>query len=112
VPELTQAAGICRQVAGQLLSTVGDNPERLRSEAVFAIFCGVAPLPASSGKTQRHRLNRGGDRAANSALHMAVISRFRVDQRTKDYIACRTSEGLSKLEIMRCLKRHLAREVY
>ncbi|MEU7949734.1 IS110 family transposase [Micromonospora chalcea] len=112
VPELTQAVGIGREVAAQLLCTIGDNPERLRSEAAFAMLCGVAPLPASSGKTQRHRLNRGGDRAANSALHMAVISRIRVDQRTKDYIARRTTEGLSKLEIMRCLKRYLAREVY
>lgn len=112
VPELTQAVGVGREVAAQLLCTVGDNPERLTSEASFAMLCGVAPLPASSGKTQRHRLNRGGDRAANSALHMAVVNRMRIDQRTKDYIARRTTEGLSKLEIMRCLKRYLAREIY
>ncbi len=71
-----------------------------------------APLPASSGKTQRHRLNRGGDRAANSALHLAVISRMRMDPRTKAYVARRTAEGLSKREIIRCLKRYLARELY
>jgi transposase len=111
-PELTSAVGIGREVAAQLLCTIGDNPERLASEAAFAMLCGVAPLPASSGKTQRHRLNRGGDRATNSALHMAVISRMRVDPRTKAYIARRTTEGLSKLEIMRCLKRYLAREIY
>jgi transposase len=111
-PELTQVPGIGREIAAQLLCTIGDNPQRLASEAAFAMLCGVAPLPASSGKTQRHRLNRGGDRQANSALHMAVISRIRIDQRTQDYIVRRTAEGLSKLEIMRCLKRYLAREVY
>lgn len=112
VPELTQAVGIGREVAAQILCTVGDNPERLRSEAAFAMLCGVAPIPASSGKTQRHRLNRGGDRAANSALHLAVITRLRVDPRTKEYVKRRTADGLSKLEIMRCLKRYLARELY
>lgn len=76
------------------------------------MICGVAPLPASSGQTQRHRLNRGGDRAANSALHLAVISRLRADQRTKDYAARRTADGLSKREIIRCLKRYVARELY
>jgi transposase len=76
------------------------------------MLCGAAPLPASSGKTQRHRLNRGGDRAANSALHMAVISRMRMDPTTKAYVARRTADGLSKPEIIRCLKRYLAREVY
>lgn len=96
----------------RLLTTIGDNPQRLASETSFAMLCGVAPLPASSGKIQRHRLNRGGDRAANSALHLAVISRMRVDQRTKDYVTRRTAEGKSKLEIMRCLKRYLAREIY
>jgi transposase len=112
VPELTQAVGVGREIAAQLLCTIGDNPERLASEASFAMLCGVAPLPASSGKIQRHRLNRGGDRAANSALHLAVVSRMRVDPRTKAYVARRTGEGLSKLEIMRCLKRYLAREIY
>jgi transposase len=111
-PELTATVGVGREVAAQLLSTIGDNPQRLASEASFAMLCGVAPLPASSDKTERHRLNRGGDRAANSALHLAVITRMRTDQRTKDYITRRTAEGKSKLEIMRCLKRYLAREIY
>jgi transposase len=111
-PTLVQATGIGVEIAGQLLVTVGDNPDRLRNEASFAMLCGVAPLPASSGKTQRHRLNRGGDRAANSALHLAVIVRMRMDDRTRAYVARRTSEGPSKREIIRCLKRYLAREVF
>jgi transposase len=111
-PTLVQATGIGVEIAGQLLVTAGDNPDRLRSEASFAMLCGVAPLPASSGKTQRHRLNRGGDRAANSALHLAVIVRMRMDDRTRAYVARRTADGLSKLEIIRCLKRYLAREVF
>ena len=111
-PQLLERVGIGIEVAGQLLVTAGDNRDRLRSEASFAMLCGVAPLPASSGLTRRHRLNRGGDRQANSALHLAVISRLRVDQRTKDYVAKKTAEGHSKLEIIRCLKRYLAREVY
>ena len=100
------------QVVGRLLVTFGDNPARIRSEPAFAMLCGVAPLPASSGMTQRHRLNRGGDRQANRALHMIAISRLRVDERTKIYAAKKTAEGHSKLEIIRCLKRLLAREVY
>ena len=111
-PALVRATGIGVEIAGQLLVTAGDNPDRLRNEASFAMLCGVAPLPASSGKTQRHRLNRGGDRAANSALHLAVIVRMRMDDRTRAYVARRTTEGLSKLEIIRCLKRYLAREVF
>jgi len=92
--------------------TAGDNPERLRGEAAFAHLCGVAPIPASSGKTRRHRLHRGGDRAANRALHLAVVVRLRHCRRTQAYAARRTAEGLSKPELMRCLKRYLAREVY
>jgi transposase len=111
-PTLLQARGIGVEVAGQLLVTAGDNPDRLRNEASFAMLCGAAPLPASSGKTQRHRLNRGGDRAANSALHLAILVRIRTDQRTQAYVARRTADGLSKLEIIRCLKRYLAREVF
>jgi transposase len=76
------------------------------------MLCGVAPIPASGGKTQRHRLNRGGDRAFNSALHLAVVTRLRVDPRTKEYVKRRTADGPSKLEIIRCLKRYLARELY
>ena len=85
---------------------------RLRSEASFASLCGVSPVPASSGKTVRHRLNRGGDRAANSALHIIAIGRLRTDQRTKDYVTRRIAEGHSKLDAIRALKRYLAREVF
>ena len=95
-----------------LLVSIGDNPDRLRSESSFAHLCGVAPIPASSGKTQRHRLHRGGDRSANSDLHIAVIVRLRYCQRTKAYVTRRTAEGLSMPEIIRCLKRYLAREVF
>ena len=111
-PELLARTGIGVESAAQLLVTAGDNPERLHSEASFAALCGVSPVPASSGKTVRHRLNRGGDRAANSALHMIVISRWRMDETTQAYVAKRTAEGMSKLEIMRCLKRYVAREAY
>jgi transposase len=98
--------------AARLLLTAGYNPERLRSEASFASLCGVSPVPASSGKTVRHRLNRGGDRAANSALHIIAIGRLRTDQRTKDYVARRIAQGHSKLDAIRALKRYLAREVF
>jgi transposase len=111
-PALLQLSGVGPEIAGQLLTTAGDNPDRLRSEAAFAHLCGVAPKPASSGRTQRHRLNRGGDRAANAALHHVVIVRMRHDQRTRDYIERRTKEGLSIREIIRCLKRFVAREAY
>ncbi len=111
-PQLLKRVGIGIEVAGQLLVTAGDNPDRMKSEAAFAMLCGVAPLPASSGMTHRHRLNRGGDRQANRALHLAVISRLRLDPRTKAYVAKKTAEGHSKLETIRCLKRYLAREVY
>lgn len=111
-PQLLTRVGIGVEVAGQLLVTAGDNPARMRTEAGFAMLCGVAPLPASSGLTQRHRLNRGGDRQANSALHLAVVTRIRTDPRTCDYLTRRTAQGHSKLEIIRCLKRYLAREVY
>jgi transposase len=82
------------------------------SEARFAKLCGVAPLPASSGMVTRHRLNRGGDRQANSALHLAVVTRIRVDEQTQKYVERRTAEGKSKLEIIRCLKRLVAREAF
>ncbi len=98
--------------AAALLVTVGDNPDRLGSERAFAHLCGVAPIPASSGKTNRHRLHRGGNRSANRALHIAVIVRMRYCPRTRAYVARRTTEGLSKPEIIRCLKRYLAREIY
>ena len=111
-PALLQLNGVGTDVAGQLLVTAGGNPERVRSEPAFAMLCGVAPLPASSGKTRRHRLNRGGDRQANAALYRIVLCRLRWDPRTRAYAARRTGEGLSKKEIIRCLKRLIAREIY
>jgi len=104
--------GVGPEVAGQILVTAGDNPDRLRSEAAFAHLCGVAPIPASSGRTHRHRLNRGGDRGANNALYIVVLGRLRYDSRTRAYAARRTTEGLSKPEIIRCLKRYVARELF
>lgn len=109
---LLEVSGVGPDVAGQLLVTAGQNTERLRSPAAFAALCGAAPLPASSGKTTRHRLNRGGDRAANNALWRIVITRMGTDQRTRDYVTRRTTEGLSKPEIIRCLKTYVAREIY
>lgn len=111
-PGLIALPGVGTEVAGQLLTTVGDNPDRLHSEAAFAHLCAVAPIPASSGRTRRHRLNRSGDRAANNALYVVVLGRLRYDQRTRAYAARRTTEGLSKPEIIRCLKRYVARELY
>jgi transposase len=111
-PELIARNSIGHNGAAQLLLTAGDNPERLKSEASFAALCGVSPVPASSGKTVRHRLNRGGDRAANSALHIIAIGRLRTDERTKIYVARRVAEGHSKLEAIRALKRYIAREVF
>ncbi|SDS58943.1 Transposase [Streptomyces sp. TLI_053] len=111
-PELLALFGVGPETAGQLLASAGDNPERMRSEAAFAHLAGVAPIPASSGRTHRHRLNRGGDRAANNALHTIVLVRMRFDERTRAYVERRTKEGLSKKDIMRCLKRFVAREIY
>ena len=99
--------GIGPQTAATLLSVAGDNPERLRNESALAALCGANPLPASSGKTVRHRLNRGGDRAANNALWTIAMVRMRSEPRTRAYVARRTSEGLSAKEIHRCLKRSL-----
>jgi len=111
-PNLLEIVGVGVEVAGQLLVTAGDNPERLKSEGAFAHLCGVAPLPASSGRTDRHRLNRGGDRGANNALYTIVLSRLRYHQPTRDYAQRRRAQGLSHKEIMRCLKRYVAREVH
>ena len=111
-PNLVAQNSIGHESAAQLLLTAGDNSERLHSEASFAALCGVSPVPASSGKTTRHRLNRGGDRAANSALHIIAIGRLRTDPRTKAYVAKRIAEGHSKLEAIRCIKRYIAREVF
>ncbi|MEV7547896.1 IS110 family transposase [Streptomyces sp. NPDC089915] len=111
-PALLELFGVGPETAGQLLASAGDNPERMRSEGAFAHLAGVAPIPASSGRTHRHRLNRGGDRAANNALHTIVLVRMRYDERTRAYVERRTKEGLSRRDITRCLKRFVAREVY
>lgn len=111
-PALLELFGVGPETAGQLLASAGDNPERMRSEGAFAHLAGVAPIPASSGRTHRHRLNRGGNRAANNALHTIVLTRMRFDERTRAYVERRTKEGLNKKDIMRCLKRFVAREVY
>lgn len=111
-PTLLDLPGVGTETAAQLLITAGDNPDRLASEAAFAHLCAAAPIPASSGRTDRHRLNRGGDRAANNALHMIALTRMRHDPRTRDYVARRTTQGLSKKDILRCLKRFIAREIY
>lgn len=111
-PDLVARPGIGVECASALLVAAGDNPERLRNEATFAHLCGVAPIDASSGKHERHRLNRGGDRQANSALWRIVITRMVYDPRTTAYIERRTKDGLTKKEAFRCLKRYIAREVY
>lgn len=112
-PDLCALFGVGTEIAAQMMITAGDNHERLTSEAAFARLCGVAPQPASSGKTTgRHRLSRSGDRAANSALYLVVITRLRRHEPTRAYVERRTAEGLSKREIIRCLKRYVAREVY
>ena len=110
--ELVSTLGIGTDAASALLVAAGDNPERLRNEAAFAHLCGVSPLDASSGKNERHRLNRSGDRQANSALWHIVITRMVYDPRTTEYIARRKTEGLTKKEAVRCLKRYVAREVF
>ena len=111
-PRLLKLHAIGVDHAGQLLVTAGQRPERLRGEAAFAHLCGAAPIPAGSGKTHRHRLHRGGDRDANRALHLAVVVRMRWCPRTRAYAERRTKQGRSKPEIMRCVKRYLAREAY
>ncbi|KJF24539.1 MULTISPECIES: IS110 family transposase [unclassified Rhodococcus (in: high G+C Gram-positive bacteria)] len=111
-PALLATPGVGVDSASALLVTAGDNPERLRSEASFAALCGVSPIEASSGKHVRHRLNRGGDRQANNALWRIAMIRGNSDERTRLYTARRTAEGKSPREISRCLKRHIAREVY
>jgi transposase len=104
--------GVGVDTAAAVLVTAGDNPQRLRSEAAWAHLCGVAPIEASSGKVTRYRLNRGGDRHANAALWGIVITRLRSDWRTQTYMQRRLKEGRSKPEIIRILKRYVAREVY
>jgi transposase len=111
-PALLEVFGIGPDGAATMMVTAGDNPQRLRSEAAFAALCGSNPIPASSGKTNRHRLNRGGDRQANATLHRIAVVRLRWHEPTQKYMARRLAEGKSKAEIMRCLKRYIAREVY
>ena len=109
---MVAAHGMGTVTAAEMLVLVGDNPERIRSEAAFAKLCGACPIPASSGKTSRHRLNRGGHRQANAALHRVVVVRVRTHQPTLGYVQRRTAEGKSKREIIRCLKRFVAREIF
>jgi transposase len=111
-PSLLELHGVGLDTAASLLVTAGDNPDRLRSEASWAHLCGVTPIPASSGKTTRHRLNRGGDRHANAALYRIVLTRMSSDPRTRDYVTRRRAEGRSNREIIRCLKRYVARETF
>jgi transposase len=111
-PRTTAVFGLGPDTAAALLIAIGDNPDRLRSEAAFAHLCGVAPIPASSGKTNRHRLHRGGDRSGTRALHIAVIVRLRYHHPARDYATRRRTEGLAMPEIIRRQKRYLAREVF
>lgn len=111
-PQLLALRGVGVDVAGTLLVAAGDNPERLADEASFAALCGVSPIDASSGRQNRHRLNRGGNRDANRALWVVALVRLRCDPRTRVYVEKRTGQGLSKREVLRCLKRYIAREIF
>jgi transposase len=111
-PQLLDRPGVGPDSAAALLIAAGDNPGRLRHERSYAALCGVSPVEASSGPTQRRRLNRGGDRQANAALYRIALSRLRWDQRTQDYLHRRLREGKTRREIIRCLKRYIAREVF
>lgn len=111
-PALLKEYGVGPDSAAALLVAAGDNPHRLTNEAAFAALCGTSPVEMSSGKTQRRRLNRGGNRQANAALFRIVMTRLRVDARTHDYVAKRTAEGRTKREIIRCLKRYVARQLF
>jgi transposase len=111
-PGLVALHGVGTDTAASLLVTAGDNPDRLHNEKSWAHLCGVTPIPASSGKVTRHRLNRGGDRQANSALYRIVLTRMSSHQETRNYVTRRREEGLSTPEIMRCLKRYVARQTY
>jgi transposase len=111
-PSLLELYGLGTDTAASLLVTAGDNPERLGSERAWAHLCGVTPIPASSGKVTRYRLNRGGDRNANAALYRIVLTRMSSHEETRRYVARRRVEGLNTAEIMRCLKRYVARQVF
>jgi len=111
-PSLLALYGLGPDTAASLLVAAGDNPDRLRSESAWAHLCGVTPIPASSGKVTRWRLNRGGDRNANSALYRIVLTRMSNHRETRTYVTRRRTEGMSTAEIMRCLKRYVARQVF
>jgi hypothetical protein len=104
-PELMKSHGISILTVAEMLILVGDNPERIRSEAILAKLCSICPIPTSSGKTTRIRLNRGGNRKANAAIYRVAIGRMRDDDRTKAYVARRIAEGKTRREIVRCIKR-------
>lgn len=111
-PELLSQTAIGVNSAAQLLLTAGDKSDRLKSEASFAALCGVSPAPRFFRENGRHRLNRGGDRAANSAIHINAIGGLRLDSRTQDYVARRIAAGNSKPKAIRCPKRYIARDVF
>ena len=111
-PAMLERIGIGPEVASALLVVAGDNPARMKSEASFAAMCGVSPVDASSGRQRRHRLNRSGNRDANRALWVIAFTRMRCDERTKRYAERRRSQGMTRKEILRCLKRYIAREVF
>jgi hypothetical protein len=111
-PQTTALLGVGTQHAAQLLVTAGQNIDRIKSEAAFARICAAAPIPASSGRTTRHRLDPAGDRQANHALHLIAVCRLRYCPRTRAYAQRRTHDGLSKRDVIRCLKRYIAREIY
>ena len=111
-PSLVALTGVGTETGGALLVAIGDNPDRLHSEAAFAALCGASPVEASSGRQKRHRLNRGGNRDANRALWVVVMCRMATDATTRAYVERRTQQGLSKREIVRCLKRYVARQIY
>ncbi len=111
-PSLIATKGVGTETASMLLAAAGDNPDRLATEGSFAAVCGSSPVDASSGRQQRHRLNQGGNRQANCALYLIVLNRLSWDPRTKAYMARRIAEGKTKKEVIRCLKRYVAREVY
>jgi transposase len=111
-PQILRIRGVGPDSAAALLTAAGDNPHRLATEASFAALCGASPVEHSSGKSQRRRLNRGGNRQANAALYRIVLSRLRWDARTRAYLQRRIEEGKSKREIIRCLKRYVAREIH
>jgi len=111
-PSLLEMHGVGIDTAASLLVAAGDNPDRLRNERSWAHLCGTTPIPASSGKVTRHRLNRGGNRQANAALHCIVVTRMSSHEETRRYVTRRRAEGLSNPEIMRCLKRYVARQTF